>query len=638
MKLGPRARAWAGALAIFLAALLLRLEALSELAEHYPLADRVVIDEQSYEARALEIVSGDWVGDEVFFQEPLYPYFIAAVYGLLGPERSSLRVVQALIGAALAAGVFGLARRTFGPTAGWVAGLSIALHRALLFLPGLLLKPNLFLPVWLGMLALVVVGFGTGSRMGRAFALGVLTGLGALLRGNVLLLAPLVVAWPAVSVWRRAGARPALALAGLCAAGVLSVLGPVAVRNQVVGGVFALTTSGAGTNVYGGNNAQNPYGRATEFDWVRGIPEFEAEDWRREAERRLGRPLDPGEVSGYWLGETWRSIRADPSLHLRILWNKARLTLGAYEVPDNHSLDWAGRFVPILEPWFPGRPLWGTLGIAGLVLFVLRRGRGAVMSEIGTSEIRTSGGGAAVAAWLLYAATIVATVTAMRARLPLVLVEALFAGYAFSTLVADPRADRAEWARRVVALLIAACAVLWPVLDAGQRADDLDKREFNLAVYTLEEPDGLERAESIARELFERHPDSSRLANLLAEIEGRQGLALANSDPAAAAELVERAVARLSTVLAAPGLAPRERRRANALSGLFKLRAGDPRGAESHLRDALAFDPDDRELGLALAESLDRQERRAEAIEVLERLLEQGPDAEVRALLRALGG
>jgi tetratricopeptide (TPR) repeat protein len=222
--------------------------------------------------------------------------------------------------------------------------------------------------------------------------------------------------------------------------------------------------------------------------------------------------------------------------------------------------------------------------------------------------------------------------------LPLVLVEALFAGYAFSTLVADPRADRAEWARRVVALLIAACAVLWPVLDAGQRADDLDKREFNLAVYTLEEPDGLERAESIARELFERHPDSSRLANLLAEIEGRQGLALANSDPAAAAELVERAVARLSTVLAAPGLAPRERRRANALSGLFKLRAGDPRGAESHLRDALAFDPDDRELGLALAESLDRQERRAEAIEVLERLLEQGPDAEVRALLRALGG
>jgi 4-amino-4-deoxy-L-arabinose transferase-like glycosyltransferase len=628
MKLGPRATAWAGALAVFLVALLLRLEALSELAEHYPLADRVVIDEQSYEARALEIVGGDWVGDEVFFQEPLYPYFIASVYGLFGPERASLRAVQALLGAALAAGVFGLARRTFGPTAGWVAGISIAVHRALLFLPGLLLKPNLFLPVWLGMLALIVSGFATGAARRRAFALGVLTGLGALLRGNVLLLAPLVVAWPALAVWRRAGARPALALAGLCAAGVLSVLGPVAVRNQVVGGVFALTTSGAGTNVYGGNNAQNPYGRATEFDWVRGIPEYEADDWRREAERRLGRPLDPGEVSGYWLGETWRSMRADPSLHLRILWNKARLTLGAYEVPDNHSLDWAGSFVPILGPWFPGRPLWGTLGIAGLVLFVLRRGRGAV----------TSGGWPAFAAWLLYTATIVATVTAMRARLPLVLVEALFAGYALSTLVADPRASRAEWMRRVAALLVAACAVLWPVLDAEQRADDLDKRQFNLAVYTLEEPDGLERAESIARELFGRHPDSSRVTNLLAEIEGRRGLALAGSDPAAAAELVERAVARLSTVLAAPRLAPRERRRANALSGLFKLRAGDPRGAERHLRDALAFDPDDRELGLALAEALDRQERRAEAIEVLERLLDEGPDAEVRALLQALGG
>src|SRR5690606_9871220 len=108
---------------------------------------------------------------------------------------------------------------------------------------------------------------------------------------------------------------------------------PTGLRNWYVGDVFVLTTSGAGTNLYGGNNAQNPYGIATEFDWVRGIPEFEAGDWRNEAERRVGRALDPSEVSSYWMGEVLRSLRDDPWLHLRILWKKGRATLGSYEVP-----------------------------------------------------------------------------------------------------------------------------------------------------------------------------------------------------------------------------------------------------------------------------------------------------------------
>ncbi|MEO0650783.1 MAG: hypothetical protein AAFZ65_08895, partial [Planctomycetota bacterium] len=82
----PRS-AWLGALAVFACALGLRLLALSQIEAHYPLADRVVIDEQSYETWAIEIAEGDWIGDEVFFQEPLYPYWIASVYSLFGTEQ-----------------------------------------------------------------------------------------------------------------------------------------------------------------------------------------------------------------------------------------------------------------------------------------------------------------------------------------------------------------------------------------------------------------------------------------------------------------------------------------------------------------------------------------------------------------------
>ena len=130
-----------------------------------------------------------------------------------------------------------------------------------------------------------------------------------------------------------------------------------------------LTTSGAGTNLYGGNNPENPYGRATEFGFVRGIPEHEAGDWRREAERRVGRALDPAEVSAYWLRGGAALVRGRiPGLHLAILWNKLRLSLGSYEVPDNHLLAWDARYVPIARfPW-PGFGVVGTLGLAGLVL------------------------------------------------------------------------------------------------------------------------------------------------------------------------------------------------------------------------------------------------------------------------------
>jgi len=83
---------------------------------------------------------------------------------------------------------------------------------------------------------------------------------------------------------------------------------PVLWRNHHVGGVWVLTTSGAGTNLYGGNNPENPWGRATEFSFVRGIPAYEAGDWNREAERRLGRELDPKETSDYWLQQVLQSV------------------------------------------------------------------------------------------------------------------------------------------------------------------------------------------------------------------------------------------------------------------------------------------------------------------------------------------
>ena len=344
-----------------------------------------------------------------------------------------------------------------------------------------------------------------------------------------------------------------------------------------MGGELVLTTSGAGTNLYGGNNVENPYGRATEFSWVRGIPEYEADDWRHEAERRLGRPLSGSEVSSYWMAETWRSLVADPGLHASILWNKLRLTLGAYEVPDNHHLEWDARWVPLLRWPLPGFALWGGLGLAGLVLTLfLREGE----RRLGRFEL----------AFLLvaYTGTIVLTVTSMRARLALVPLFLPFAGSCASALAFGSRRSLTT-----ICALLALGVVNWPVYSALERAEDLDKRDFNLAVYLTQEGD-LEAAESIAAQLRARHPRSSRVRSLEAELTFRRGQELrAAGREEEGRESIRQALSSLELVAKAEGVPPRELHRVRRIAAAIQETLGNARAAANHYRAALAFDPED---------------------------------------------
>lgn len=635
--------------AVFALALVLRVAIVFDYEAHHPLAETPVIDEASYERWALAIAGGDWLGKEIFFQEPLYPYWLGLVYSIFGPERTVVRLLQAVLGALTCVLALTLGRRAFGPIAGAVAGFGLAVHPPHVFLPCLLLKENLFIALWTAM-AVLLVGRATGRRDGdapqrasheawRVFAIGLCGGLGALLRGNALVLLPALVVWPFVArrlAWPNAP-RAVVRSTVLVVLGIAAVLGPTAYRNHHVGGAFVLTTSGAGTNFYGGNNEGNPYGRATEFDWVRGIPEHEAGDWEREAERRTGRDLAPNEVSDYWMGEVWRSMRSDPALHASILWNKVRLTLGPYEVPDNHSMAWDERFVALLRFLPAGHHVWGWLGLAGLVAFPLcvRRARS---------------GWPIAALWLGYFITVVLTVTSMRARLPLVVWAMPFAGaYVAEWLRAERRAPLLVFAGLVAGLLA------WvPTLSQADLVEDLDGRRFNHAIYLLRDGSEASRAEAraIAADLEARHPDTSRVLTLSAQLDAERAFELLASDSDANRDesrgLLDAAWKRIALVLENEGTNARERFRASAVAGAIQLRAQRPERAAVYLRAALEFDPTDEHLRLELAEALwqsaratdDAAARRALAIEaagLLEALRPQLTEAAARAVDARLG-
>ena len=64
-----------------------------------PFFDVLMGDARGYDEWARRIAGGDWIGTDVFYQAPLYPYFLGVIYALAGHSLLAVRVVQAIIGA-----------------------------------------------------------------------------------------------------------------------------------------------------------------------------------------------------------------------------------------------------------------------------------------------------------------------------------------------------------------------------------------------------------------------------------------------------------------------------------------------------------------------------------------------------------
>ena len=199
---------------------------------------------------------------------------------------ATVRIVQAILGAASSALLADAGWRLFSRRAGLAAGFMLASYPPAIFLDTIVQKSALdlfFLCLVLWLVAAIVErpraaaigGAWRGARMPDADA-----------RERV---------DPDRSARRvaRAPARqPAAWRVLLFAAGLAIVVGPVAVRNAVVGGELAITTAQFGPNFYIGNNPDADGTYKPLVPW-RGNAAFERQDATRLAERAVGHPLGP---------------------------------------------------------------------------------------------------------------------------------------------------------------------------------------------------------------------------------------------------------------------------------------------------------------------------------------------------------
>jgi tetratricopeptide (TPR) repeat protein len=290
-------------------------------------------DSRGYDEWARQLAAGDWIGHDVFYQAPLYPYFLGVLYTIGGHSLVLVRAAQALVGTSSCVLLGLAARRLFSARTGLVAGLMLAVYAPAIFFDALIQKSVLdvfFICLALWLVSTIVSKGGTlRTWLGLGLAMGGLS----LTRENALVLIAVIGAWALLRA-RPPGER--VRTAGVFVAGLAIVLLPVAIRNQVVGGQFFITTSQFGPNFYIGNNprADGTYASLREG---RGSPEYERQDATELAERATGRRLTPAEVSSYWTDQALVFINGHFGAWLKLLARKAALLWNADEMLDTES-------------------------------------------------------------------------------------------------------------------------------------------------------------------------------------------------------------------------------------------------------------------------------------------------------------
>ena len=558
--------AWEG-LAIFTIALTVRLIHVWQIRKA-PFFGVLMGDARAYDEWAQEIARGDWLGHEVFYQAPLYPYFLGLLYALAGRDLVMIRIGQAILGS-IACVWLGLAgRRFFSREVGLIAGLLLAVYAPAIFFDSLLQKS--VLDVFVICLVIWIVSglaIGQGRQRWSWLWLGLGIGVLSLTRENALVFVVVIPVW--IFVRGRLADGDRAAAAGAFLLGLTLVLAPVVMRNRIVGGGLYVTTSQFGPNFYIGNNPAAD-GTYVPLRFGRGAPEYERQDATEVAERDAGRHLTPAEVSSYWTNRALDFITSHPGAWLSLLGRKVALLWNAAETLDTESQE-------SYAEWSMPVRLAAHVGHFGILVPLAAFGAWATWPQRQRLWIL-------YAMSMAYAASVVMFYVFARYRFPLVPFLVLFAAAGLASAPAFLRSRSMHSALAVAPILAVAIGANWPILS---RKLMQAVSENNLGVALGEEGRLDEAADHYRRAIALQAGYAPAYNNL--------GTALR-----ATGHVDEAVSAYQRALVLRPDFADAHFNLANAL-----LDQGRPDTAADHFRRALASRPDSADvhnnLGTALA-------------------------------------
>ncbi len=381
------------------------------------------MDPLFHDAWAQDIAGGNWIGSKVFFRAPFYAYFLAVVYKIFGHSYVIPRLIQHLIGSLSCVLVYLLARNLFGRKVAVVAGLIAASYGMLLYFEDELLLDS-FLVFFDLLLILLLLGAKEVPRLSRWFLCGLVLGVSAITRPNILIFVPFIWLWIFVVFKNKKPFKRIAAYWGWLLLGAALVISPVTLRNLLAGGDLVLISSQGGINFYIGNNPN--------ADGVSAIfyhEHWEYRDFQQAAERETGRSLKPSEISRFYYLKSADFFLTRPYQGFKLLIKKLYLFWSRFEISNNQDIYFYRRYSSLIRALPLGFWLVGPLGLTGMILslWFARRNRKPRTEKTGEQRKKVS---LPILFVFSYMITVVAFFVPARFRVPVIPFLITFSGFA----------------------------------------------------------------------------------------------------------------------------------------------------------------------------------------------------------------
>lgn len=204
-------------------------------------------DEMAYDDRAHHILN-NLAGYDDVLRVPVYPFFLAFVYRVMGEARFVVGMVQALISTFMIAALYTLTRLMFGrKDMALLAALCAALYLEFLTLARILMSETLFMALSIVGVTVLLYAWKKGTTW-QFIPAGMLLALAALTRELLSYFAVLVLPlWLAIASPKAAGERARDV--GALALGLLVVFAPWVARNWSIEERFILATTHSETDL-----------------------------------------------------------------------------------------------------------------------------------------------------------------------------------------------------------------------------------------------------------------------------------------------------------------------------------------------------------------------------------------------------
>ncbi len=315
-------------LLIFLIGLCMRLIYIFQMSRNDPLFYHPFSDSLQYHHLAISILRNGIIGSEPFYHPPLFQYYLALIYNIFGINLFCARIIQIVLGSINILLIYLVTRQYFDRTVAMVASFIAAVYPMFIFYDGEILIPTV-------LIFLVLLGIFFLGRKGLRdiFFSGILFGLAAITRQNVLLIILLIPLFLLIN--QKKVILKKLLFFWL---GSFLMIFPVTLRNVAVLKEPILISWQGGVNFYIGNNPHS--------NGITGIPPGSKKvDWfhaylnlKEKFEHKIGHPLSNSEFDRICYAQGLNFVMKYPLKAFGLFIKKFYLFFAGFEISSERDI------------------------------------------------------------------------------------------------------------------------------------------------------------------------------------------------------------------------------------------------------------------------------------------------------------